>query len=69
MSTTIDFDRLWIGERVTVRYPSGVLQEAILVNNDSGILNFQFGRFVCDCVGPVIDIFLNGRGEWSIGPQ
>jgi hypothetical protein len=67
MSTTIDLDRLWIGERVTMRYPNGMLQD--LVDNNAGILNFQFGRFVCNCVGPVIDIFLNGRGEWSVGPQ
>ena len=69
MSTTIDLDRLRIGERVTMRYPNGMLQEAILVDNDAGILNFQFGRFSCNCVGTLIDIFRDGRGEWSVGPH
>jgi hypothetical protein len=69
MSTTIDLDCLRIGQRVTMRYPNGLLQEAILVDNDAGTMNFQFGTFVCDCVGPVIDLFLNGRGKGSVGPQ
>ena len=65
----IDLHSLRIGDRVTMRYPNGILQEALLVGNDSGMLKFQFGTFVRDCVGPVVDIFLNGNGEWSVGPQ
>ena len=42
------------GQRVTIRYPSGILQEAVLVNNDDGILNFQFGEFIGEPVGPVM---------------
>ena len=37
--------------------------------NDAGMLKFQFGAFVRDCVGPVVDIFLNGSGEWSVDPK
>ncbi len=49
-----------------MRYPSGILQEAVLLDNDDGILNFQFGDFVRESVGPVTDIFLNSRGECSV---
>ena len=52
-----------------MRYPNGLLQEAVVVGNDAGMLNFQVGGFVRDCVGPVIDILLNGIGKWSVGPQ
>ena len=69
MTTMTDLEKLQIGERVTMRYPSGILQEAVLVDNDDGILNFQFGEFVREPVGPVIDVFLNRRGEWSFGPR
>jgi len=62
-----NLENLRIGQRVTMRYRSGILQEAILVGNDDGILNFHFGNFVRDSVGPVFDIFLNDRGEWSFG--
>jgi len=65
----IDLHSLRIGERVTMRYPNGLLQEAVVVGNDAGMLNFQVGGFVRDCVGPVIDILLNGIGKWSVGPQ
>lgn len=65
----IDLHSLRIGDRVTMRYPNGILQEAFLVSNDSGILKFQFGAFVRDFGGPVVDIFLNESGEWCVGPQ
>jgi hypothetical protein len=45
MNTT-DLENLRIGQRVTMRYPSGILQEAVLLGNDDGILNFQFGGFL-----------------------
>jgi hypothetical protein len=64
-----DLEHLRIGERVTMRYPSGILQQATLLANDDGILNFQFGDFVCDPVGPVVDICVNRCGDWSFGPQ
>lgn len=60
---------LRVGERVTMRYPNGILQEAVLIRNDDGMLNFQCGGFVRACVGPIVDLFLNGNGKWSIGPQ
>jgi hypothetical protein len=69
MGAVIDLHSLRIGDRVTTRYPNGILQEALLVGYDAGMLKFQFGAFVRDCVGPVVDIFLNGSGEWSVGPQ
>jgi hypothetical protein len=69
MDAMIDLHSLRIGDHVTMRYPNGILQEAVLIGNDEGMLNFQFGAFVRGCVGPVIDIFLNGSGEWCVGPQ
>ena len=69
MDAMIDLHSLRTGDRVTMRYPNGILQEAVLIGNDAGMLNFQFGAFVRSCVGPVIDIFLNGSGGWSVGPQ
>ncbi len=60
-----DWENLRIGQSVTMRYPSGILQEATLVGNDDGILNFQFGGFLTESVGPVLDISLNERGDWS----
>ncbi len=59
----IDLHSWRIGDRVTMRYPNGILQEALLVGNDAGMLKFQFGALVRDCVGPIVDIFLNGSGE------
>jgi hypothetical protein len=35
---------------------------ALLVGNDGGRLTFHFGGFVSDWVGPILDIFHNGRG-------
>ena len=64
-----DWENLRIGQRVTMRYPSGILQEATLVGNDDGILNFQFGSFLFESVGPVIDISLNERGGWAFGAR
>jgi len=64
-----DLENLRIGQHVTMRYPSGILQEAILVGNDDGILNFQFGSFLRESVGPVFDISLNERGDWSFGER
>jgi hypothetical protein len=58
----INLHSLRIGDRVTMRYPNGILP-------DAGMLNSQFGAFVRGCVGPAFDIFLNGRGEWCVGPQ
>jgi hypothetical protein len=69
MGALIDLHGLRVGDRVTMRYPNGILQEAVLVSNGEGLLNFQFGGFVRDWVGPVVDIFLNGAGKWSVGPQ
>ena len=68
MNTT-DLENLQIGQRMTMRYPSGILQEATLVGNDDGDLNFQFGGFLRESVGPVFDIFLNARGHWSFGER
>jgi hypothetical protein len=65
----IDLHSLRIGDRVTMRYPNGILQEAVLVGDDAGALTCQFGVSVRDCVAPVVDIFLNGSGEWSVSPQ
>lgn len=62
-----DWENLRIGQRVTMRYPSGILQEATLVGNDDGILNFQFGGFLSESVAPVFDISLNERGDWTFG--
>lgn len=39
----IDLRSLQVGDRVTMRYPNGILQEAVLVSNDAGMLNFQVG--------------------------
>jgi len=64
-----DLENLRIGQRVTMRYPGGILQEAILLGNDDGILNFQFGGFLRESVGPVIDISLNERAGWIFGPR
>lgn len=64
-----DLESLRVGQRVTMRYPSGILQEATLVGNDDGILNFQFGNFVRNPGGPVVDIFLNNQCQWSFGPR
>ena len=64
-----DLEHLRIVQRVTIRYPSGILQEAVLIGNDDGILNFQFGPFLRECVGRVFDIFLKERGDWSFGPR
>ena len=64
-----DLENLRIGQRVTMRYPSGILQEAILLGHDEGILNFQFGGFLRQSVGPVIDISLNELGSWTFGPR
>lgn len=64
-----DLESLRIGQHVTMRYPSGILQEATLIGNDDGILNFQFGGFLRESVDPVLDIFLNERGHWSFGPR
>jgi hypothetical protein len=64
-----DLENLRIGQRVTMRYRSGILQEAILVGSDDGILNFQFGGFLLESVGPVFDISLNERGEVSFGER
>jgi hypothetical protein len=64
-----ELEDLRIGQRVTMRYPNGILQQATLLGNDDGILNFQFGQFVRKSVGPVIDISVNGRGECSFGPR
>jgi hypothetical protein len=69
MDAMIDLHSLRIGYRATMHYPNGILQEAVLIGNDAGMLNFQFGAFVRGCVGSVIDIFLNGSGEWCVGPQ
>ena len=49
--------------------PERDLARGNLVGNDDGILNFHFGGFVHDAVGPVIDIFLNRHGDWSFGPR
>ena len=64
-----DWENVRIGQRVTMRYPSGILQEATLVGNDDGILNFQFGGFLFESVGPVIDISVNERSGWTFGPR
>jgi hypothetical protein len=58
-----DVENLRIGQRVTMRYPSGILQEAVLVANDDSTLNFQFGEFLRDSIGPVFDIFLDEHGK------
>jgi hypothetical protein len=42
----MEWENLRIRQRVTMRYPSGILQEAALIGNDDGILNFQFGGFL-----------------------
>ena len=52
-----------------MRYPNGLLQEAVVVSSDAGLVKFQVGAFVCECVGPTLDIFFNGCGGWSVGPQ
>jgi len=64
-----DWENLRIGQRVTMRYPSGILQEAVLIGNEDGILNFQFGGFRSGSVGPVFDISLNERGDWTFGER
>jgi hypothetical protein len=64
-----DWENLRIGQRVTMRSPSGILQEAVLIGNDDGILNFQFGGFLSESVGPVFDISLNERGDWTFGER
>ena len=62
-----DLEDLRVGQLVTMRYPRGILQAAVLVAKDGGILNFQFGEFLRESVGPVFDICLNEHGEWSFG--
>ena len=62
-----DLENLRTGQRVTMRYPNRILQEAVLIRNDHGIFNFQFGEFLRESVGPVFDICLNEHGEWSFG--
>jgi hypothetical protein len=69
MSATINFNGLGIGDRLTIRYPNGILQEAVLVAKGQGKFNLLFGEFVSDYVGPVVDIFVNGQGEWRLGTQ
>jgi hypothetical protein len=69
VNAMIELRGLRIGERVTMRYPNGILQEAFLIRNDEGMLSLQLGGFVHNCVGPIIDIFLNGSGKWRLGPQ
>ena len=69
IDTMIELKTLRIGDRLTMRYPNGILQEALLVDNEAGMLKFQFGAFVPQCVGPFVDIFLNGSAEWSVGSQ
>ena len=64
-----DLEKLRIGQRVTMRYPNGILQEAVLVDNDDGILNFQFGQLIRESVGPVIDICLDQGRTWAVGTR
>jgi hypothetical protein len=65
----MEWENLRIRQRVTMRYPSGILQEAVLIGNDDGILNFQFGGFLRESVGPVFDISLNERRDWTFGER
>jgi len=69
MDATIQLLSWRIGDRVTMRYPNGLLQEAVVVCDDEGALTFQVGTFVRAFVGPVVDIFLNASGGWSVGRQ
>ena len=64
----IDLHRLRAGERVTMRYPSGLLQEAVVVSSDAGLVKLQVGAFVCECVGPTLETYSStdaADGAWD----
>lgn len=67
MDGMIELHSLRVGDRVTIGYPNGILQEALLVGNDGGRLTFHSGEFVSDCVAPILDMFHKGRGGWGVG--
>jgi hypothetical protein len=63
----IDLHSLRIGERVTMRYPNGLLQEAVLVGNDAGMLNFHVGDSFAIASAPLSIYFSTepANGAWG----
>ena len=67
MAEPIKPSELRIGDAVTMRYPNGILQAAVLENTAGGSMAFRFGEFLREPVGPVLDIVYNTNGRWSFG--